>query len=289
MIKPLSEILAKAEKGHYAIGAFNTSNLEMTLAIARAAAKLKSPVIIQTSESAIKYSNLPIIYNLIKNTAETVAKNVPVAIHLDHGKDLSIIGECIKIGYTSVHIDASEKDFATNVRLSLKVRKLAKKYHTFVQSELGSILGKEGLVRLEKGEINMEELMTDPEQAQKFIKLTKVDTLAISVGTIHGRFVGIEKVDQVRLKKIHSLVKVPLVLHGASGLSPRDLREAVANGVRIVNIDTNLRVVFKKALWKSMSQEKNLIDPRAILTPSMASVQAEVERIIKILGSANKA
>lgn len=289
MIKPLGEMLAKAQKGHYAIGAFNTSNLEITLAIARAAAKLKAPVIIQTSESAIKYSNTVVIYNLIKSIAETVARQVPVAIHLDHGKDLSIIKECIKVGYNSVHIDASEKDFATNVRLSKKVRQLAKKSHVSVQAELGSILGKEGLVRLEKGEINMEELMTDPEQAKKFVKLTKVDTLAISVGTIHGRFVGLEKVDQVRLKKIHSLVKIPLVLHGASGLPPKDLKEAVANGVSVVNIDTNLRLVFKKSLWKSMNQERNIIDPRAILTPSIVSVQAEVERIIKILGSANKA
>jgi fructose-bisphosphate aldolase class II len=289
MIKSFNEMLAKAQKGGYAIGAFNTSNLEITLAIARAAAKLKAPVIIQTSESAIKYSNLPTLYNMIKNVAETVAGKAPVAIHLDHGKDLSIIQECIKIGYSSVHIDASEKDFATNVRLSQKVQRLGKKAHCLVQAELGSILGKEGLIRLEKGEINMEELMTDPEQAQKFVKLTKVDTLAISVGTIHGRFVGIEKVDQVRLKKIYSLVKIPLVLHGASGLTPRDLKEAVANGVRIVNIDTNLRVAFKKALWKSMSHEKSMVDPRAILRPSTEAMQAEVERIIKILGSANKA
>ncbi len=289
MIKSFHEMLAKAQKGGYAIGAFNTSNLEMTLAIARAAAKLKAPVIIQTSESAIKYSNLPTIYNLIKNVAETVAAKAPVAIHLDHGKDLSIIQECIKIGYSSVHIDASEKDFATNVRLSQKVQKWGKKAHCLVQAELGSILGKEGLIRLEKGEINMEELMTDPEQAKKFVRLTKVDTLAISVGTIHGRFVGVEKVDEVRLKKIHSLVNLPLVLHGASGLTPRDLRTAVANGVRIVNIDTNLRLVFKQALWKSMSQQKSMIDPRTILAPSTDAVQAEVERIIKILGSANKA
>ncbi len=289
MLKPLDEILAKAEKGRYAVGAFNTSNLEITLAIARAASRLRAPVIIQTSESAIRYSNVDVIYNLIKNVAETVAKNVPVAIHLDHGKDLSIIKECIRVNYNSVHIDASEKDFNTNVRLSKNVVKLAKKKHIFVQAELGAILGKEGLVRLEKGEINMEELMTDPEQAKKFVKLTKVDSLAISVGTIHGRFVGIEKVDQERLKKIHSLVKVPLVLHGGSGLPPRDFKEAVANGVRIVNIDTNLRVAFKKALWRSMNQEKNIIDPREILRHSTESMQAEVERIIRILGSANKA
>ena len=289
MIKPLSEMLAKAQKGSYAIGAFNTSNLEITLAIARAAVKLKAPVIIQTSESAIHYSNLATLYSLMTNIAETVAAKVPVAIHLDHGKDLSIIRECIKVGYNSVHIDASETDFATNVRLSKKVQELGKKAHCLVQAELGSILGKEGLIRLEKGEINMEELMTDPEQARKFVQLTKVDTLAVSVGTIHGRFVGIEKVDQVRLKKIHSLVKIPLVLHGASGLSPRDLKEAVRNGARIVNIDTNLRLAFKKALWKSMSQEKNMIDPRAILKPSIEAMQAEAERIIRILGSANKA
>jgi fructose-bisphosphate aldolase class II len=173
MIVPIEKIVQKAKKQKYAIGAFNTSNLEITLAIVRAAVKMKSPVIIQTSESAIEYSNTEVLFNLIKTVANTVGKSVPIAIHLDHGKDLSVIEKCIKVGYNSVHIDASVEDFKTNVKLSQKVFKLAKKHHIWVQAELGAILGKEGLIKLKTGESEMKNLMTDPDKAAEFVKTSQ--------------------------------------------------------------------------------------------------------------------
>ncbi len=296
MIVQIERIVNKAKKQKYAIGAFNTSNLEITLAIVRAAVKMKSPVIIQTSESAIEYSNTEVLFNLIKTVANTVGKSVPIAIHLDHGKDLSIIEKCVKVGYNSVHIDASVEDFKTNIKLSQKVAKLARlaskrahKHHIWVQAELGAILGKEGLVKLKTGEIDMKDLMTDPEQAAEFVKQTGLNTLAVSVGTIHGHFQGIEKVDLPRLQKIAKAVNVPLVMHGGSGLKDVDFKKAIANGISIINIDTNLRLAFKNALQKNLNKQSDLIDPRKILTPSIAAMQAEVERIIKVFGSQNKA
>ncbi len=289
MIVPIEKIVNKAKKQKYAIGAFNTSNLEITLAIVRAAVKMKSPVIIQTSESAIEYSNAEVLFNLIKTVANTVGKNVPIAIHLDHGKDLSIIEKCVKVGYNSVHIDASVEDFKTNIKLSQKVAKLAHKHHIWVQAELGAILGKEGLVKLKTGEIDMKDLMTDPEKAAEFVKKTGLNTLAVSIGTIHGHFQGIEKVDLPRLQKIAKAVNVPLVMHGGSGLKDVDFKKAIANGISIINIDTNLRLAFKDALQKNLNKQSDLIDPRKILTPSIIAMQAEVERIIKVFGSQNKA
>lgn len=289
MLKPLKLLVAKAQAKGYAIGAFNTSNLETTLAIVRAAVAKKSPVIIQTSETGIKYSNLPIIYNLIKECANTIGRNIPIAIHLDHGRDLKIIKDCIDIGYQSVHIDASEKDFATNVKLSKQVVTWAKAKKIWVQAELGSILGKEGLVKLDSGEINMKDLMTDPDKAKLFVERTKLNTLAVSVGTIHGSFRGREHVDQARLKKIKQLCQVPIVLHGGSGLAPAVYKEAIRNGVAIINIDTNLRLVFKKAMLDNSWQKADLIDPRQILAPSTLAMQKEVERMIDIFGSSNKA
>ncbi|MBU1203039.1 class II fructose-bisphosphate aldolase family protein [Patescibacteria group bacterium] len=289
MIVPIKQIVNKAKDKKYAVGAFNTSNLEITIAIVRAAVKMKSPVIIQTSHSAIKYSNLPTLFNLITNLANTIGKTVPVAIHLDHGKDIPVIKQCVDIGYNSVHIDASEKDYASNIHLSRQIADYGHKKKIWVQAELGSILGKEGLVKLETGEINMKDLMTDPYKAQDFVSRTKVDTLAISVGTIHGSFKGIEKVDQARLKKIRELVNIPLVLHGGSGLSPKIFKKAIKNGVSIINIDTNLRLAFKKALKNSLSKDSNMIDPRSILAPSTEAMQKEVEKMINIFGSKNKA
>jgi len=289
MIVPIKQIITKAQQGSYAVGAFNTSNLEITLAIIRAAVKQKSPVIIQTSESAISYSNLQTLFAIMTNLANTTGKSVPIAIHLDHGKNTQIVKDCINIGYNSVHMDASEKDYATNVRLSKQMTQLAHQKKIWIQAELGSILGKEGMVKLTTGEINMKDLMTDPIQAKDFVERTKVDTLAISVGTIHGSFKGVEKVDQPRLKKIRELVKIPLVLHGGSGLSPQIFKQAIKNGISVINIDTNLRLAFKKALQSTISKESNIIDPRQILNPATEAMQREVERIMVIFGSYNKA
>jgi fructose-bisphosphate aldolase, class II len=291
MIVPIKQIINKAKAGKYAVGAFNTSNLEITMAIVQAAVQEKSPVIIQTSESAIKYSNLETIFGIITNLANTVGKSVPIAIHLDHGKNWQIVKDCINVGYNSVHMDASEKDYATNVRMSKQATVAARKKGIWCQAELGSILGKEGMVKLETGEINMKDLMTDPQQAIDFVDRTKVDTLAISVGTIHGHFKGVEKVDQRRLKKIASSVKVPLVLHGGSGLQAKVFKQAIKNGVSVINIDTNLRLAFKKALIKHVDKNRDtsMVDPRKILTPSTEAMQAEVVKTIRIFGSKNKA
>ena len=289
MIVPIKQIVNKAQQGHYAVGAFNTSNLEITLAIIRAAVSQKSPVIIQTSESAITYSNLQTLFSLMTNVANTIGRTVPIAIHLDHGKNPQVVKDCINIGYNSVHMDASEKDYATNVRLSKQLAKLAHQKKIWIQAELGSILGKEGMVKLETGEINMKDLLTDPYQAKDFVEKTQVDTLAVAVGTIHGHFRGVEKVDQLRLKKIRELVNIPIVLHGGSGLSPQTFKKAIKNGVSIINIDTNLRLAFKKALQNTVGKDSDVVDPRKILNPATEAMQKEVEKMIRIFGSYNKA
>ncbi|MCB9802733.1 class II fructose-bisphosphate aldolase [Candidatus Nomurabacteria bacterium] len=289
MIVPISQIINKAKKQKYAVGAFNTSNLEITLAIVRAAVAQKSPVIIQTSESAIRYSNLETLFAIMTTLANTVGKKVPIAIHLDHGKDLKLIQECIKIGYNSVHIDASLEKWQKNISLSQKIARVAHAKKIWAQAELGTILGAEGLLKLEMGEIKMEDLMTDPGKAAEFIQKTGVDTLAVSVGTIHGHFKGVEKVDQARLQKIAASVKVPLVLHGGSGLSSQTFKTAIKNGISVINIDTNLRIAFKNSLQKTVNAKMDKIDPRKIMQPSIDAMQKEVEKMIKIFGSSNKA
>ncbi len=288
MIVPIKEILKKSKKRNYAIGSFNTSNLEVTLAIIRAGVKLKSPLIIQTSESALKYSNSLTLFNIITNLANTIGKSIPISIHLDHGKDLKLIKECVKFNYSSIHIDASEKIFSKNVALTKKVVKICHKKNIAVQGELGAILGKEGMIFVKKGKLNIEDFFTNPEKAKEFVEKTNVDTLGISIGTAHGYFKNDNKIDYERLKKIFNLIDNPLVLHGGSGLNNKTYKKLIKNGIRIINIDTNLRLEYKKALERSIKKNNNIIDPRKILKPVTEAVQREVEKMIKIFGSNNK-
>jgi len=289
MIVHIKQILAKANKGKFGIGAFNTSNLEVTLGIVRAAKKTKSPVIIQISEATIHYAGLKNIVSIIKSVAETEGKDVPIAIHLDHGKNWDLVKACIMGGLSSVHLDASAFDFETNIKLTKRAVELGHKHGLWVQGELGSLLGKEGMT-LKDIPKSHDEYMTDPAKAAEFVKRTGINTLAISVGAMHGFFPGKENIDFARLKKIHAAVpKMPLVLHGASGVPYGQVVKAVKEGVRIINIDTDLRIAFTETLKSTIkTAKKTMYDPRKILAPSIDAVADQTEKIINIVGSGRK-
>jgi len=290
MISHLAEILRPAERKKYAVPAFNVTNLESVQAVIRAAVHLHSPVIVQTSETALRYAGEKTLFDIISNVIADEAVDIPVAIHLDHGKDLALLHRCLQMGYTSVHLDASDKNFKQNVHKTAEAAKLAHAHKTSVQGELGAIMGAEGLTKLSKG-FDYRLMMTDPAKAALFVRQTKIDTLAISVGTIHGSFRGIEKIDLKLLAKIHHAVSLPLVLHGGSGNKPVAIKQAIKLGVRIINVDTDLRLAWVKAYIHRAAKIKlkGKIDQREILYYSTAAMQLEAEKIIKLFGSANKA
>ena len=287
MLTHIKKILQKAEKGGYAVGAFNINNLEALKAILEAAEKLKSPVIIQTSEGAIKYAGHEELAALVLAAAEDA--KVPVALHLDHGHDLNVIKKCIKLGYSSVMIDASDKDYKENVRLTKKVVQIAKKSNVWVQAELGRLQGSEDWVKVSGDQA----FLTDPEEAKAFVRETKVNTFAPAVGNYHGVQKIVKKkklrLDLKRLKKIDKIVPVPLVLHGASGFSDYQIKNAVKSGVRVINIDSDLRISFAKAERKFFKKNKDVYDPRKILSPGTKAMQKTVEKKIRLFGSQNKA
>ncbi|MFH1325931.1 MAG: class II fructose-bisphosphate aldolase [Candidatus Falkowbacteria bacterium] len=289
MLVHIKDLLIKAQKGHYAIGAFNTQNLEITLAIIRAAIAQKAPVIIQVSESTIKYAGLKPITHIVQTIAKNDSTNVPIALHLDHGKSFLSILECIKAGFSSIHLDGSELPYDENMSLTKEAATYAHKNKVWAQGELGTILGKEGLLKRKKKEIESDDYMTDPNKAVGFVRDTKIDTLAISVGNMHGMFVGDEHIEFKRLKAIHKKIKVPLVMHGASGIPDKEIKKAIKQGIRVINIDTRLRKEFITELRKTLKSKKTEIDPRKILTPSIDAVQKAVEEKIKLFGSAGKA
>ena len=300
----MKSLLDKANKNNYAVGAFNVNNLEILEAIIRAAESQKSPVIIQTSEGAISYAGLKVLFSMIK-TAVDDAK-IPAAIHLDHGRNLSLIKKCINIGYTSVMIDSSHFEFEENIKLTKKVVSLASKKNVSVEAELGTIGGAEESV------VSRKIIYTDPSAAKEFVNRTGIDALAVAIGTSHGafKFAGKQKLDISRLKEIKKLVKNPLVLHGAScvpqwlvarankfgakisgaeGVPDSQVRLAVKNGINKVNTDTDIRLAFTEAVRETLAKNKKEFDPRKILSPARDTIQKIVEHRIKLFGSCRKA
>lgn len=289
MLVHLKKLLQKAEKENYAIGAFNTFNLETTLAIARAAVKLKAPVIIQVSETTIKYAGLKPITHIVETIAKNEAVQVPVVLHLDHGKRFSSVAECIEAGFTSIMIDASDLAYDENVKITKMAVDYAHKRDIWAQGELGQVI--RNVKEIKKGEVR-EETMTDPEKARQFAKETGVDTLAVAIGNVHGidkMMSGVPELDYKRLEQIKAKVgKLPLVLHGASGISEKNIKKAIDLGIRIINIDTEIRLAFTEGLRSSLLKYRAEIDPREIMKEPLEAVQKLIEEKIKMFGSENK-
>lgn len=276
MLIDSKQIISKAYNGHYAVGAFNTSDLEITKAIVAAAQHLAAPIIVQTSEKAIGYAGLEEIAAIIQIEAKKA--KVPVALHLDHGKSLDIISKCLKAGYTSVMFDGSNLSYEENKILTKQAVELAHRYNTSCEGELGSI-GKAGVAG-SKG-------FTNPNDVADFIKFTGVDFLAVSIGSSHG-VDSDENLDIDLLKKIQLKTKIPLVLHGGSGVPDIDVHQAVKNGIAKINIDTDIRHTFSKAL-REITKKYSNDDPREMMEKVMQEIQKIVEQKIMLFGSAFKA
>lgn len=287
-LKHIKNLVEKAHRGKYGIGAFNTQNLEITLGIARGAVAMRAPVIIQVSETTIEYAGLKPITHIVKTIAKNLAVNVPVALHLDHGRKFQSVVECIEAGFSSIMMDASDLPFDENVALTLKAVEYAHKRGVWAQGELGRLKGVEDVVSVKEREA----FMTNPAEAEEFVKKTGVDTLAVSIGNIHGivKFQkGVPKLDLKRLKEISERVKIPLVLHGASGIKKEEINRAVKFGINIINIDTEIRLAFTQAVRKILKKDLKIYDPRKVLSPTIDAVEEVVAEKIKIFGSAGKA
>jgi len=264
---------ARAKK--YAIGCFNTSDLEITKAIIAAAEAQKSPVIIATSPKAIEYAGLETLASIIKSEAENTP--IPVALHLDHGVTLAMVENCLNIGYTSVMFDGSGSELEHNEILTRQAVEMAHSHDVPCEGELGS-LGKAGATKSR---------LTNPDDVIEFVQKTGVDFLAVSIGSQHG--IGENEALNIELlKKINSLTGVPLVLHGASGVPDEDIKQAIQNGIAKINIDTDIRHTFSQSIREILKRNTEENDPREILTKVMAEIQKYVEGRIKLFGSDNK-
>ena len=281
------EMLKEAQKGRYAIGAFNANNMEIIQAIVETAEEEKAPVILQASQGAIKYAGLESIVAMVKVMAEKV--NVPVALHLDHGTDYYQNIKCLRAGFTSLMYDGSKLPFDENVEMTKKVVEMAHACDIPVEAELGQI-GKMGDsdepgVALEK----VKESMAVPEEAVKFVELTEIDFLAAAVGTIHGCRTPFAKLDIPRIEKIRELTGVPLVLHGASGANDEEVRKGIAAGICKINIDTRIRLYFVKKMREVLEKNLQEIDPRKILGPAKEAAKEIIRDRMRVFGCSGKA
>lgn len=307
------EILDKANKEYFAVPAFNINNIEFFHAIVDGAMEESAPLIIETSEGAIKYAGngdpfrgAEFFVNLVRGYAGTVP--IPIALHLDHGKNYQFIIAAIKAGYSSVMIDASEHPFEQNVQETKEIVKIAHAAGVSVEAELGRLKGVEDNVSVDERDA----ILVNPDEAGKFVELTEVDFLAPAIGTSHGafKFKGEAKLDFGRLKRVKELTGIPLVLHGASsvpeelvelannygaritgakGVPPEVLQEAVRYGVNKVNTDTDLRIAFLVGLRKSLHDKPEEFDPRKYFKLAKEHVTRVVRERLKLLGASGKA
>lgn len=275
------KMLLDAQKGGYAVGAFNVENMEMVKAVLAAAEELKAPVMLQTTPSTIKYGTVETYAAIVKAEAEKVS--VPVCLHLDHGSSFDLAVKAMKAGYTSVMIDGSHEDFENNIAVTKRVVDVAKAFGVPVEAELGKVGGKEDDLEAEA------DTNTDPMEAKEFVERTGVSSLAVAIGTAHGFYVGTPVLDKPRVSAIKEVVPVPLVLHGASGLSEEDVRECVERGMCKVNFATELRAAYTDAVKKLLEEKPETFDPKKLGTVGMEAVKEQVMIRMKMCGCDGKA
>ena len=274
------KMLLDAQKGGYAVGAFNVENMEMVKAVIAAAEELNAPVMLQTTPSTVKYGSLETYAAIV--AAEAKKATVPVCLHLDHGNSYELAMAAIEAGYSSVMIDGSHESLENNIAITKKVVEDAEKKEIPVEAELGKVGGKEDDLEAEA------DMNTDPIEAKQFVDRTRVSSLAIAIGTALGFYAGTPVLDKERVSEIKALVSVPLVLHGASGLSNEEIKECVNRGMCKVNFATELRVAYTDAVKRLLEEKPETFDPKKIGEVGMLAVKELAVNRMKVCGCVNK-
>lgn len=256
MIFPLKDLLLDAEKNNYALGAFNTPTLEGARAAIEAAEEMNVPIVLQHAEVHNEIVPIEIIGPILVQMA--IKTPVPVAVHLDHGSNFEFIKKAIEIGFSSVMIDASHLPFEENVRIVKEVVSYAHSRNVSVEAELG-VMPNQGKGENKKNVLseNLDDIYTDPDLAMEFVEKTKVDALAVSLGTAHGVYLKEPRLDFERLRKIYEKTNIPIVMHGGSGLKKEDYIHSIENGVRKINYYTYVALEGANSVISFIDKMKN--------------------------------
>ncbi len=299
------DILQAARAGGYGVGAFNTNNMEITQAILEAAEETRSPVLVAVSEGGLKYGGKPLIDMVLGMGRETT---VPVCLHLDHGSSFESCLRTIRLGFTSVMIDKSHEDEATNIAETKRVVEAAHAVGVTVEAEIGRLGGVEEHVVVAEEDA----ILTKPDEAERFMAGSGADYLAIAIGTSHGANKGKGRpyIDHKRIREIAALLPQPLVMHGASGVPSAlverlnaaggqlkdasgihedDVREAVKHGIAKINTDTDLRLALTVAVREVLGSKPKEFDPRKLLGPARDLMREVVTERMHVFGCVGKA
>ena len=277
MLVTLNEVLKMAEEGNYAVGAFNTPNLECLLSVLHNAERMNVPVIISHAQLHEEIAPLAEIGPVMLAMAKEA--KVPVCVHLDHGETLDYLQKALDMGFTSIMYDGSMLPYDENVENTRKAVEMAKKTGASVEAEIGIMGGREAGAK--SGEQKAEDLYTDPELAKRFVEDTGIDALACSFGTAHGIYKVKPKLDFERIEKIKSLINLPLVMHGGSGVSPEDYKKAIARGVRKINYYSYMSNAGTKAAKEMLAKEEVTFYHDVAMTAQKA-MEADVAKAMNV-------
>lgn len=276
----MRELMKKAEKGNYAVGAFSAANLEMVMGAVKAAEELNSPIILQIAEVRLNYSPLHLIGPLMIGAAKNA--KVPVAVHFDHGLTEEKISEALEIGFTSVMIDGSKKSLDENIKITKEIVEKAKYYGAAVEAEIGVVGGSED------GSEDIKMRYTDINEAVRFYKETKVDALAVAIGNAHGVYKFEPKLNLERLEEIDKSIEVPLVLHGGTGITEEDFKNSIKHGIRKINVATATFNLIEDKVRQLYFNGENK-DYFKLHETEILGAYENVKKHIKIFGSEMKA
>lgn len=268
----LQEKLIEAKKNNKAILACNYYNFETLKGVCLAANAKKMPVILQLTRSSIEYMGLDTAIKMGRSALDLYG--IEGWIHLDHGDSVDLARQCLEAGFDSVMIDASEKSFDENVDLTSKVVEYANKFGANVEAELGFVA--------KLGQLHSPAGFTEPAEAKNFVERTGVNALAVAIGSAHGFYKSVPKLDLERLSEINAIVPVALVLHGGSGIPGDTLREAVKRGISKINIATEIKNTFMKTL-AGLLNETDDIDLRKVFPPATNAVNALIQEKFDII------
>lgn len=277
MLVNLNEVLKKAQKGKYAVGLFNTTDTDMLQAVIEAAEENNSPVILGTAEVLLPYGELKLIAPSVIAAAKRA--KVPVVVHYDHGLTFDRCIEALKLGFSSIMFDGSAKPYEQNIAETREMVKIAHAFGATVEGEIGHV------GEAAKEDNLLTDMYTTPEEAKAYLEATGVDALAVAIGSAHGVYKKKPMLNIERLKEISGAVKVPLVLHGGSGLSDDDFKNTIRNGIAKVNIFTDLCLAGESAMKDGEEKKLGYLETRNL---KVEYIKEAVKHKMSLFGSVNK-
>jgi len=282
-LENMKAMLSKAAAGKYAVGAFNILDYNSAKAVVQAAEGLLAPVIVQTSAKTVTFWGSRTLMGWMTELAASA--RVPVAVHLDHCKDLALIEECIEAGWTSVMIDASARPFEENLSLSRRVVEMARPRDVTVEAELGAIVGVEDDIHVKEQDSHL----ADPAQAVEFCAKVRPDCFAPAIGTAHGIYKGEPKIAYHILEKVAATTRVPIALHGGTGLSDDVFKRCIALGCAKVNISTQIKYAFIDGFVGYHNAHNTQYDPLKVIQAQFEEMKKGIAANIQLFGGAGQA